>query len=870
MSSESMLFESTDGTQLQTGSSFFYNSTLNSSITFPMSKTTDSSVSGSQLQFETTPSSPASKRRRIGSGPSNLTAESSLSFNDEGPGDSIQTEVSPSLSAGDIVSLQSELDHEEDNLDLETHANRLAMQRAMQAANLKKDNYTRHVLKYMSWTDVEGKHRALENPTRRFKLTAEPITVAKVALFLEYETKRAKANSGTGTVGAESVSQTISALENHRVNHQHEKVYRDCLESQKPLRSDRRVTTFEKFAHRNEHLWASNGEKMKTQGPVSASYTPAQLKQLSVSALQPARKTRISTAKSLRDRAIILLCSTMAFRGDSVRGLEISDLGVEDLPMPAIAPGVTVKTLIAFCDNGKHNKEGRIEKHAAFRHLHPEMCAIGALAFYFFSEYHILGKSPPNFAPDFDDPDASELGDNRASLEGRKALGKWKEGRGAFENAYDDQVPIDAMLGVAMFDAQRPDSYTCSRNCLQPPPELLEALFPWVEDKMKVFENRRKDFGKRAEDYSLDQFLNLLVYLRSVLLQDAALIFAEFPACHVFTFAPFNSSVFQDWAQNSRAIVDSAEAEAREAFKNIPTNLISSLRGILVTERIESERRHQSLHQELLSAVSLNVLPATKNKSRKRKRKISTTEPLAANINTSNTHSSVYPPLPSIQVPVQPPVCESETLPSTVLKSTNTISPPSSDSLGLISSTVGSITTTIPSTILNPGITAPTAAPPMYSEEQASVDMLRQRYSEVKYTKHELWEWDRERKEHLPSYQYQKPSTLCAYWEELTVGLNGYISVQELNNRWEAQWRRNISGLKTEKCRYDRVEELIQKLRSRDNWTMDLVWRFLDARFPIPTKDVPHLRTARSFITYIQKKDGSGMNEVLTAANSYC
>ncbi|KAH7870679.1 uncharacterized protein C8R40DRAFT_1072957 [Lentinula edodes] len=155
-----------------------------------------------------------------------------------------------------------------------------------------------------------------------------------------------------------------------------------------------------------------------------------------------------------------------------------------------------------------------------------------------------------------------------------------------------------------------------------------------------------------------------------------------------------------------------------------------------------------------------------------------------------------------------------------------------------------------------------------HAEQQLKEELI-QRYGKAKFTKHEPWQWNQEHRELLPSYHYQKPSTLREYWDEITIGINGYMPVQELNNRWEARWRRNISGLKTEKCRYDRVEELIRKLKSRDNWTMDLVWRFLDDCFHIPNKDVCYLRTTRSFITYIQKKDGSGMNEILSAANSY-
>lgn len=215
-------------------------------------------------------------------------------------------------------------------------------------------------------------------------------------------------------------------------------------------------------------------------------------------------------------------------------------------------------------------------------------------------------------------------GDNRASLEGRKSLGKWREGRGAFENAYDHTHPLDGMLGVAMFDAQRPDSYTCSRNCLQPPSALITSIFPWIEDEQRALADRRQQYGKRGEDYALDQFLNLLIFLRVVLLQDAALIYVEHPDCRVFNYAPFDSTLFRDWAETSKATVEAAEKAAREAFKNVPANIISSIHGVLVTERIECERRFQALRQDLMSMAMALPGKQTEIKNRKRKREHST------------------------------------------------------------------------------------------------------------------------------------------------------------------------------------------------------------------------------------------------------
>ena len=82
-----------------------------------------------------------------------------------------------------------------------------------------------------------------------------------------------------------------------------------------------------------------------------------------------------------------------------------------------------------------------------------------------------------------------------ASVEGAKALGGWSES-GSFRPCYDRALPVDAMLGAAMFDALRPEAHfypvnpfvsirITSPNPIDvktvPPVELMTALFPWVE-----------------------------------------------------------------------------------------------------------------------------------------------------------------------------------------------------------------------------------------------------------------------------------------------------------------------------------------------------------------------------------------------------
>src|SRR5438105_2691818 len=63
-----------------------------------------------------------------------------------------------------------------------------------------------------------------------------------------------------------------------------------------------------------------------------------------------------------------------------------------------------------LADQAKTNSTGRVDEHGQFRHRYPELCGVGGLAFCLFSHFHILGKSLPQFSPDFNDHGHSEYG----------------------------------------------------------------------------------------------------------------------------------------------------------------------------------------------------------------------------------------------------------------------------------------------------------------------------------------------------------------------------------------------------------------------------------------------------------------------------
>ena len=109
-------------------------------------------------------------------------------------------------------------------------------------------------------------------------------------------------------------------------------------------------------------------------------------------------------------------------------------------------------------------------------------------------------------------------------------------------------------------------------------------------------------------------------------------------------------------------------------------------------------------------------------------------------------------------------------------------------------------------------------------------------------------------------------------WEEWTNGLDGHLSVRQLNDGWDARWRRNNLGQKTEAGRRKKVVELIEALAKKPNWNTQLALRFLKEKYPIPSSSQPYLKSTRAFIEHLQKKatGKEAFGAILIESTSYC
>ena len=98
----------------------------------------------------------------------------------------------------------------------------------------------------------------------------------------------------------------------------------------------------------------------------------------------------------------------------------------------------------------------------------------------------------------------------------------------AMSVAYLTGLPIKFLRTMAGFEA-RPGSFYLARATHQPPDALLREVWPWVEEWEERV--RLRGEGRNWENGGLDQnaaaakkFLQLLRYLRVVLLQDLAVL----------------------------------------------------------------------------------------------------------------------------------------------------------------------------------------------------------------------------------------------------------------------------------------------------------------------------------------------------------
>lgn len=151
-------------------------------------------------------------------------------------------------------------------------------------------------------------------------------------------------------------------------------------------------------------------------------------------------------------------------------------------------------------------------------------------------------------------------------------------------------------------------------SATDPPPELLSAIFPWVEDAQSALQSRIQKHGRNGRDNALKLFLEVLVFLRRVAIQDAAVLFASYPNSPLFTYAPFNSQNFRQFSWLSSTVMARAEEDARHRLQSHPSHVAATFHGLLTTHAMlqEEARLANTQTQEMMQAQMQMMFEMTK------------------------------------------------------------------------------------------------------------------------------------------------------------------------------------------------------------------------------------------------------------------
>ncbi|CAD6970186.1 unnamed protein product [Tilletia controversa] len=263
----------------------------------------------------------------------------------------------------------------------------------------------------------------------------------------------------------------------------------------------------------------------------------------------------------------------------------------------------------SLVDESKTNRTGRVEYSGALRHKDPVVDPLFALALYLFQRWEIIGEPFPDLTNNKSwyktrllrgQDDATTVlsydahrnpilksfhdlglrgckkvthaargsGAREAELAGVASsdierLGGWKQSKGAMEQSYLTHLPVRALRALAGFS---PDggTYFLRRDGPDPSEDLLKMIFPQVEVWQASL-----DEDTISATGGADKFLELVRFLRRVLLQDIFILQDIQPAHPVLRHVIFKSEQFSAWTVLQRSHLEQVDHPMELALKQV-------------------------------------------------------------------------------------------------------------------------------------------------------------------------------------------------------------------------------------------------------------------------------------------------------------
>ena len=174
-------------------------------------------------------------------------------------------------------------------------------------------------------------------------------------------------------------------------------------------------------------------------------------------------------------------------------------------------------------------------------------------------------------------------------------------------DAYLSHLPKKFMRRVAGFTSEE-GGYFLPRAQVVPPPELLQKIWPWVEEWEERFRKRslRKTWeegGPDEDDVAGQGFLALLCHLRVVLLQDLAVLQPDYPDLPFFQHEVFSMPSWIPYSEVVRAAVLNPEYSRSLLLEQVLPEVSHAVYNTRDSLHHQAQHLHAALNVQLSALI---------------------------------------------------------------------------------------------------------------------------------------------------------------------------------------------------------------------------------------------------------------------------
>jgi hypothetical protein len=169
---------------------------------------------------------------------------------------------------------------------------------------------------------------------------------------------------------------------------------------------------------------------------------------------------------------------------------------------------------------------------------------------------------------------------------------------------YLTSLPFEFMRAVADFDPEWSGSYIVPRATVRPPVVLLVQVWPQLDKWKEAHSSPFSDLGVE-QNMAAGAFLELLEWLREVLLQDAVFLRESYPDHPIFQDPVFSCPEFAAFASK-------VQDSCRQAYEDSHTTVIQKAMPV-VAEKLRTVLTQQIAAEQLAERRHLDLLAASEN-----------------------------------------------------------------------------------------------------------------------------------------------------------------------------------------------------------------------------------------------------------------